>query len=86
MKNARSLSTVYFHFDDGRYVKWIYLGMQQRLYRPEKRYAVQGRVENGPESIDVAFETWDKPSEARAVLFIKSAIREAENFKSPHNK
>lgn len=51
--------------------------MQQHLYRPEKRYTVEGRVENGPESIDVAFETWDKPSEARAVFFIKSAIRDA---------
>lgn len=77
MGKSCSLSTVYFHFDDGSYVKWIYLGMQQRLYRSEKRYAVQGRLENGPESIDVAFETWDKPSEAKAVFFIKSAIRDA---------
>lgn len=80
MKNTHTLSAVYFHFDDGSYVKWIYFGMQQRLYRPEKRYAVQGRVENGPESIDVAFETWDKPSEARAVLFINSAIRDAKKL------
>lgn len=72
----RTINTIDFYFSDGSYVKWLYLGRVARLCQPKNRYTVQVRVQNSPNSIDVSFETWDKPSEARAVFFIKSAIKE----------
>lgn len=75
MKKHIGISTVDIYFTDGSYVKWRCLGKQQRLYKDENRYAVQVRVEDGPNSIDQYFETWDKPSTHRAIFFIKTAIK-----------
>lgn len=72
---SKTLATVHVLFTDGSFVKWHYLGKATRLYKKVKKYGAQVRVENGPNSIDQYFETWDKPSEHTALHFIKNAIK-----------
>lgn len=73
---ARELNTSVFLFSDGSSVQWRYIGKEERLYREEKRYAIQVRVDNGSKSIDQFFESWDKPSQHTAEHLIKNAIKD----------
>lgn len=74
----RELNTAIISFSDGSTVQWRYIGKCQRLYSIEKKYAIQVRVEDGANSIDQFFETWDKPSVHTAQHFIKNAIKDAK--------
>lgn len=74
----RTFATATISFSDGSAVHWTSLGKQQRLYRPETKYSIQVRVENGANSIDSFFESWNKPSIATALHFIKNAIKDAK--------
>ncbi len=76
----REFASATITFNDGSAVQWRYLGMFERLYRKEKRYAIQVRVETTP-SIDQFFESWDKPSQHTAEHFIKNAIKDAKEVK-----
>lgn len=75
---ARELNMAVISFSDGSSVQWRYIGKQERLYREEKKYAIQVRVENGAKSIDHFFESWDKPSQHTAEHFIRNAIKDAK--------
>lgn len=74
----RTFATATIAFDDGSSVMWRYLGPKTRYSKKEPWYAIQVRVENGDKSIDEFFESWDKPSMARATHFIKNAIKNAK--------
>lgn len=74
----RTLVTATIAFSDGSAVQWTSLGRQQRLYKKAVKYAIKVRVENGPKSIDAFFESWDKPSMATALHFIKNATKDAK--------
>lgn len=73
----RTFATATITFSDGSAVHWTSLGKKERLYSQATKYAIQVRVENGPNSIDHFFETWDKPSMHTALHFIKNAIKDA---------
>jgi len=76
MKRELTLAT--YFFTDGSSVVWRSLGKQDRVYTKETKYAIQVHVNKQPQSIDHFFESWDKPSEHRAVWFIKQAIKDAK--------
>ncbi len=76
----REATTVIITFSDKSSVIWRYLGKKTRMYRKEKWYSIQVRVENGANSIDQFFETWDKPSIHTAEHFIKNAIKDAKQL------
>lgn len=74
----REFASATIIFNDGSAVYWRYLGKFERLYSKEKKYAIQVRVENGSNSLDHFFESWDKPSIQCAEHFIKNAIKNAK--------
>lgn len=78
----RIFATATITFSDGSAVHWRSLGKHERLYSIAVKYAVQVRVERGPQSIDEFFETWDKPSIHTAEHFLKTSIKDAHNSES----
>lgn len=72
----RTVASAAIIFSDGSYVGWKVVGKNKEFNKT--MYAVHVLVKSEQESIDIFFETWDKPSMHTASHFIRNAIKDAK--------
>jgi len=78
--SKRTVSGAVISFNDGSFVKWIYVGKTQQTWGDRHTWKIHVRVEQPP-TIEQFFETWDKPSMHTASHFIRNAIKDFKELK-----